>query len=755
MSRRNKDEEIKEDKENKKMEINLDEEKEKIEIKPDAKKYKTEMKLFSEGYSNLSFKVPYNQKSQQKSISTKIRGYLATIIKNGYTTIPLIKGYLTETRRGRPVSSNPDRDTRIIQTILQCRTSAKRVIFNSNMFKRPLIEYIFCSKVKTKCLTNDYLYLLSTCNQIIDSLDYGDNALDGCQISSVKVISDNFSLNEDTRKGLIQDFDPTFSAICTKNISAEDIKSVIDNNTGKGTFKYDNIDFEYYGDDNLSIVKLADVDSTAAAEKFSKMIYLKTEGNKFTEGEKTLPFNDEVHYIDVTLTPDDFCPCFWTTATSAITVDYLFEFQRDYNVLFNQIIDSYNKSKNTLTFPANMCYWNTLNQAMDFAAVIAIAGVALPDQVRTNIADNCDNYYELKPYIRKWKENQLLLERILKEFCTYFLNKSELLRFFRLIEKCNKYMGVYNLLVKQDKLYQLMKNLFETIPFAQMIRQQLNNPCYELVRKIKQDCEELTQGVRNVSLSANIRNHIKDIHDLLPNEETTKTNSFLFPFIIADGGINGSAVNVSRDYIGFGVASYQENISKKKEKKKRLEQSFGMNYNEQIQLERDYITAYLKDRFKGVKWKKGTKLAKFIDEAVAEKSRSQDAIEDVFEGALKYKELKNKENFKVNSRNQCDFLEAFANARIAQFGISDLEISSSSDEGEDVMVQDDGKEHQELIIADPQQGKTTKYKKIVSSNIVQPNYELLAKKISRERTKKKNKKKGGGYAKELKGLGNI
>ena len=214
------------------------------------------MKLFSEGYSNLSFKVPYNQKSQQKSISTKIRGYLATIIKNGYTTIPLIKGYLTETRRGRPVSSNPDRDTRIIQTILQCRTSAKRVIFNSNMFKRPLIEYIFCSKVKTKCLTNDYLYLLSTCNQIISSLDFPENQLEGCQISSVKVISDNFALSEDTRKGLIQDFDPTFSAICTKNISAEDIKSVIDNNTGKGTFRYENIDFEYYGDDNLSIVKL-------------------------------------------------------------------------------------------------------------------------------------------------------------------------------------------------------------------------------------------------------------------------------------------------------------------------------------------------------------------------------------------------------------------------------------------------------------------------------------------------------------------
>ena len=724
------------------IEQNKNEEKPKIEIKPDEKKYKKEFKSFFDNFTAVIPKTLYSTKQSQKAHSTKVRGYLTTILKNGYSTMPEIQSYLSGLSKNKP--ADKDLDARIIQTILNSRAQGTKVYFNSNLFKRPISEFLYAFNVSTKCLSNDYLYLLTVCKQIIENYNIKPSILKGAIVNSVKIISDNFVLNENIRKGIIQDYDPRFSVLCTKKITADAVVKAINDQENEGEFEFDNYKFKYYGTEDLSVVKLADLSTDDVAEKFEKMVYLKVGANKFSEGEKTIPFNDEIHYVDVQLTPEDFCPCFWTSSDTAIKVNYMFEIHRDFSTLFEEIEKSGKEEK--LWMPANMCYWPFINQCFDFLSVLALTGLEIPEDKRMTIARYCDMYYTLKPYIRKWKENQMLLERILREYCTYFLNHSELIRFYRLIDKCKKYLAVQAYLKKQATLYDAMKNMFEQIPFAQMINKQLDNPCTNLVTKILSSLTTLTTGTK-ITLQTEIRNIIQEIHSLLPAEMNLTPT---FPFIVADGGLNGSAVNVPRDYIGFGVAHYQDVTSKKKIKQKSMEQSFSKEYAQHIELEKKFIEAYFTDRLKNVKLEKDFDMKALVAVAMARKTLNENDFDDIFKGVMAFKELKNPDNFSVTARKKIPLLEKIVEERIKGAANMNLE---ESDSGEEEESEDEDKK-EELIITDNKKGKVTKYKKLQSSNIASPSeqFNMLAKKVSRVKSKGKRKKKAG-YTRALKGLG--
>lgn len=737
----------------------------KIEIKGDPKKYKAELTGLSDQLDILDFRVPFREKQQRKAKSTRIRGYLATIIKNGYDSVEKIQAYLSKTS-GNNKSIQVDVDARIIQTILNSRPQGKKVLFNSNLFKRPILGYIFASNVSTKCLSNDYLYLNAVRHQVAEEAGSFENAI----LNSVKVVSDNFKIDEDARKGLIQDYDPKFSIICTKKITAEDIKKVIEENVGLGEFDYNGYKFNYYGDEDLSIIKLADTAIDEVIEKFNNMVYLKTEGTKISEGEKTLAYNDDIHYFDVLLTPEDFCPCFWTTTTKSIPVSFLFEYALDYTNLFDYIIKT--QSEGHFKLPVDFCYWTTINQVFDFMSVVALTALELPIETRELVAKYCDHYYELKPYIRKWKEMQLLLERIYREFCSYFLNTSELLRFFKLLDKIKKYIDTVEVLKKQTSLFSAMKDFFDEIQFARMIKLQLNTDHSAILLKMRTIINIMINGTQSPAIIRDIKSLILRIHSFLPS--SAETNPYQFPFIIADGGLNGSALNVQRDYISHGINKYHDDIVKKKEKVKKNEQSFSIDYAAQLKNEYEFMKLYLKKRMGNIVGPEYDYNVP-VRYAIGFKSDKQNLIDDIKDATDAYNSLKNPEKYTIGKRNRVEFLDKIAVDALKDYNenvvipeelkyaeTGDLSgssfsfgkrsnkniISNESEEEDDEEEEESKKE--KIIITDSKGSKT--YNRSTSSAMPTISTKLIKSKGSSNLTKKK-RKRGAGYKRGLKDLG--
>lgn len=721
----------------------------KIEIKPDYKTFADDLKHFRDNFDKDIHNPSYKDKQKYKSTSTRVRGYLTTITKNGWNSFNAIKTYLSRLvdRNTKNKPADVDADARLIQTILLSKPQGNKILFNSNLFKRPLTSYIFGNRIKTKCLSNDYLYLLYVYNTILKSANY-EPIIKNSILNSVKIITDNFRISEDIRKGLIQDYDPLFSVLCTKNITAEDIVNVLKNKTGAGQFTYDGQEFVFYGDEDLSLIKLASVSDKDAVQKFMKMIYLKTEGNKFSEGEKVVPFNAEIRYIDVKLTPEDFCPCFFTTSGKQLDASFLFEFQYDYSTLFNEFAEQGSKGK--IKFPKDLFYWNTINQAFDFLSVFAITATQVPFEAREEIAKWCDTYYSLKPYIRKWKETQMLLERIFKDYCSYFLNNSELLRFFNLRDKVLKYLSMEEALYKETNLHSSTKKFFNELPFCRMLTTQFNYDYTAICKKIFRSLSDLIGGVKlPASLRSEIGDIIKIIHTFLPSSDQL---DYHFPFIIADGGINGSAENLDKDPLAYGLNKYSEDKNKKETKAKAKAEEDSEKFDERNEKEYKYMKMYIITALANVKLKPGFKVKPYLEKAIGKKVLNKKATEDIKKGAEAFYKLKNYNNFNINSRNQVPFLNSVVNRIIRDWAETQggflKEDTIMSPVSSPVESEQEEEKKEEIVITD-QKGKKIGSIEKTKSGSIPSKFTLLTKKVTRSKSKGGKAKKKTGYKRDL------
>ena len=533
---------------------------------------------------NKQFRKRKKLTRADKTISSNVSFWVSLIIENDIQGLENIKNFLNEGYS--EFDSNPNVYGKIVDTIVNCRQEGERILFNNSLFKRPLHKYITGKKFNTKCLSNDYLNLLVNCDQLLIAQKLTAKEFEGCYLKSVKIVSDNTDFSATTYKGYIQDYSPKFSAICSQTLSKDSALALINkqDEIDQKKFKYDGIEFKYFGNTDLCVASLSTMDKKEMLSTFNNMKFFYSDKSGFASGEKVVSYNDLV-FLDISLTPEDFCPSYWSS-TDQIQVRLLYDFERDYNYLFNTLIKDTGKNKD-IKLPDNLAYWDTLTQCFDFFAVLAITGVSLSTDIRKKLSEWVDRYNKLKPYIKKWKTNQMLFQRICIDYITFFLNNSDIIRFQKLNERVDKYRNILDTLLDEDAMFDAMKTFFSELPFLGLINNQLKLDLKAFSGKLYTVIKDFVTGNEMASTTTNIKAIANEIYSFQPTDNFENAS---LPILLASGPFANN--NIKIDSISLKVDENKKAIVKKNIKKELKSKEQRESYAKQGQNLKTYLGDY-------------------------------------------------------------------------------------------------------------------------------------------------------------------
>ena len=520
-----------------------------------------------------------------KMYGNRIKSWIGSLKKRKIDSLDGIKQFLN--RIPRIEKSKIKSEANILKTILNCKQEGSRIYFNTYLFKNPLRYYLFGEGIKVKCLTDDYLNLIMN-SQILLKDKLGEfDILKYATLTEAKVVSDNFRYadKELITRGYVQDYDARFSSLAAPGYPKEAIEKFLQSKPKTSSFKYDGYDFIYYGNEEIYFVTPSNMQLTDALKKYNDIKFLKTEDGSLKINAETIPYNPDLHYIEKTLKPEKFCPAFWATS-AGIEVSFLFTFSFDYNELYDYLIKTIKNEQ--LQFPPNLCYWDNANQFFDFISVIALTTPDLPQKTQETLADWTEEYYALKPAIRKIGQNYYLMGRIFQEFLNCFLYDADYPRFQRLRARCRKCIGRYNAFVNSGAI-SAVGRFFNKIPCAQMIVKQLANATTDVLKSVIQVLNVFLDGKNPRGVEDSIKSTARKIHDIMPHDGDMANATF--PFICAPGPLIGKELR--RDVVKYKV---EKRIleREKEEKKSQIKEDQESEIASKIDTEtEDYIRAWL------------------------------------------------------------------------------------------------------------------------------------------------------------------
>ena len=497
--------------------------------------------------------------------SLKLRKLVNALFSQQKTSLAQIQKYITDNEFETTSNEN-----QILYNILTCKQENSKILFNTKLLTKKLHLYTVGDGLKTRILTNDALFLAMTCNDLVNNDDSVKAYKDIYSIGSVKIISENFKFNDTEISGFIQDYDPDFSALAIQGLPVDRINEVINAKLNEKYFVYNGIDYRAFGDDSVFIITTANTNVKEIYDKYKDQQYLNNEDGKVQLGVKTISKTDKICFIDKLLTPESFCPAF-LMSPEAITMRFLFELELDYNELYTKIEDA---SAEKLTVPENLCYWDTISQCFDFLCILGLTSQLIGESVKTYIGEMYKKYLGYRAAINKWKNNQLIFQRIAMDFLHGFINNSDYIRFVNLLIKTEKYIK------ERDKLKSSYNDalMFLTgLPFTQMIKNQMSDNVLGIADGIKEVLGYYVQGKKVSNLEQQIRSVAQKIYDLLPQKDMKDA---AFPFIMAPGGLLGLNPDIMNGTFGT-LPNVQKNIRKIKNQLKKE--------NEEIKEIADYM----------------------------------------------------------------------------------------------------------------------------------------------------------------------
>lgn len=589
----------------------------------------------------------FTSEKQLRKFSRDIERLLNEVMDQNATSLESIKKILSTEG-----VKDLDRKTNIINAIVNSRKEGYNLAFNDNIFKRNLHTYIVGKPVKTKCLTNDSLNLLATCSLILEARKQNfTNQLSRCTLKSVKIVSDNFWLNQPAFKGYIQDYDPKFSAVCSQHFAKSTAMSTIYSDASNPElfkqFVSNNVTYKYFGTVDFAVVAPFEMSSKDISAKFEEMKYFYSDKSGFAVGEKKVLYND-LMYIDIKLTPDSFCPSFWAT-DEPINVNFLFDFEYDYNDLFEKISE---KAKRGFTdLPENLCYWDTITQAFDFLAILALTCVNLPTETRKEWAKWVDTFIYLKTYIKKWRDNQMLLQRAITDFLEAITNKSEIIRFVHIFERVHKYNLVYGILIDDASAYKQMYDFLQSLPFCKMIKNQLNPKLRNLSTQMAVTLHRLITGSKPDGVAEEIKGLYTSIVALLPNANASDPIGFeyaLFPIITPPAGIMGQGLKFGT--LNMQIKQLTDSVVKRRNKMRDKKKETGITFFTASAAIQDYLKDYW-DAYtaeKGAKFGATFNYSNDVQMPIFHQISTDEAVGQEFaEIATDYKNKKDKKRYEL------------------------------------------------------------------------------------------------------------
>ena len=534
----------------------------------------------------------FSGKFLSKNRNSNIRKWSNEIQQKGLKSLQEIQKYLSDKKTVERFND----DDRIIATVINCKQKGKNITFKDNLFDKLLRGYIVGKDIKTKFITNDHLHLAMIYNKIVQDEDEDKQwLLDAGTCDYVTVVTDNFSVDNEITTGFIQDYNEDFSAICDPNLIEDTKKKIVEEKENPGTFDYEGDEYEFFGTPDLCVVFKEGMSDEEILGKLAGMLYFKYDKNTVSLDAKTIETDNTLMYINKSFAPERFCPTFWS-CINELNLTILFEYIIDYNRLYEEIQDSQKKEAG-LSFPDNLCYWDTMNQCFDFLSVLGLTSEILTKENKDKILDWCQAFYGMKRTLAIWKENQLSYERILKDFISAFLNNSDYNRFIRLSGKVDKYISISDKL-RNDPSFNSVSAFFASLPFAQMINAQLKPSVFSLAKEISGVLRSYIYGTNMNGIVAEIRKVSGKIYDLLPLESMKNA---AFPFIAPKGGLIGNLIKFNDpilDPVSFMVSKQNNRIYNLRVKKKNEEKKTAELISNANTVVDELISEYIKNKAK-------------------------------------------------------------------------------------------------------------------------------------------------------------
>jgi hypothetical protein len=565
--------------------------------------------------------------SQKQSDNARtIEEWYNKMAEKNLKTLKQIKDYFAEQK-----TKKNERMSSIVSTILSCKQDGKHIEFNTNLFLKSLHHYILAEDVTSRCLTNDILNLCVTYNRVAALDDLDMELVQGSLLSQTQITSENFVQNTDAIKGYVQDYSRDFSCICA-NPDDFDIDKAITDKPNSGGFVYNGIQYNYFGDPTYCIVYEEGTSNEQIRDKFVNAKFIRNQQNTLSIGQKQVSYNNKLYYINKDVNSETFCPSFLMFEKD-IKMNYLFDFEIDYNDLYSLIEDRVSKGKNA--FPMNLCYWDTLNYCFEFLLVLSITSPNLNQDFKNQIGLWCRTYYNLRTYLSEWKENQLLLHRVVYDFMSAFLNNSEFNRFLNISKRINKYLTVLDTL-KKHQSYGQITGFLDMLPFCTFMKNQMKDDVFLLAKRINEVIKNYTEGTKSNSIADDIRDVARNIQNLLPKDDMKKA---AFPFIIAGGALTGNEIRINdpnSDPILINSKKNSIKINRKKKSEKKLIKTISTSVAETTTAIDEFLTDYVKIAIKDFKYKIDFDMRDFINDFYRFFKKTP-TFDIVTTAALKYK----------------------------------------------------------------------------------------------------------------------
>lgn len=486
-------------------------------------------------------------------------------------------------------------DAKIIDTILKCKMKEDKILLKDDTFAKQLSFYLVGRDIKTKYLTNDFLYLNMIASKfVIPNNESGvllNQLLRGSVLQSVTIVSENFDVNKETVKGLIQDYDGNFSLICSQEIKGSDlIDDIILKKPNSGSFYLDSVSYNYYGNEDACIIQAPGMNEDEVKNRIENMKFVHNENSIFSSGEKKVTADGRMKFISKKLYPESFCPSFWA-APNPIRCDFLFEFSIDYNVLFDYL--EFRKGDENI-IPQNICYWDNIKYFFDFLGVFYLTARELPENQRMNIGNQINAFKSIRDFCTAWKSQALNVQRVFQDFLNAFLNNSSFSRFTFLYEKVSTVHKSITELMNKSEYSNFCKVLSKYTTLC-YINNQLNKmkEVVGVLSGVRSCLKKYIEGSNADTLWQEITSVANKILLYLPNN--TQERDALFPFICAEGGFNDG---ISGNKDNSSLLSVKRNIRRvlnDKERNKKIVTAISSTTSQLTKDLKNYFQTHIRD----------------------------------------------------------------------------------------------------------------------------------------------------------------
>lgn len=420
------------------------------------------------------------KRRKKKNEPSEIQKITNDLIKKKINTAEGVRNYLVEKR-----IKVSDKQKRLYEYIASSKIINGNITLSDTLTNRPIYIYHYMYNFNTRTFTNDSLYIATLVyKQAGYESEMMKTIINKCvEVDYIQIVSNSFECDGNIAKGYYQDYSGNFAAIGLSIANAEIQNKILDLKEKIFTFNYLNSNYIACGNGDSCIVVLAS-EKDKIRQYYNNMKIIHTTG-KVELNEKTYDMHKKIKYIDSKLKPDSFCPAYMILP-KAVKCSMMVKFKYDYNKLLQTLDELYEQSnKESLVTPANMVYWDDINEAFDFLGIYGLTSRKLTDQHKIAVTNFYDEYLKYKPVIMLWKENQLLSQRILIEFYNSFSSKIQFDKLNHLLEKTELYIKNRKTL-ELDETYNAIKDLFNRLNVASsFINNQFRNEYLLIFQKIQ------------------------------------------------------------------------------------------------------------------------------------------------------------------------------------------------------------------------------------------------------------------------------